>query len=137
MAEALKKKGILNKIKSLVAKTGRSIIWRSRPKDNEISEKIAQKIQKNSYDFSMLKRKDTFTPPYLSLSDQLQVDDDQIFRAAVYNMANIAVARGKYAADIVNIFNSYLQKDGMPEVRRDYVRQKLSELSRRIGNAVR
>lgn len=133
MAEALKKKGILNKIKSLVAKTGRSIIWRGRPKDNEISEKIAQKIQKNSYDFSMLKRKDTFTPPYLSLSDQLQVDDDQIFRAAVYNMANIAVARTKYAEDIINIFNNYLQREGTAELRRDYVRRKLSEIARQRG----
>lgn len=130
MAEALKKKGILSRIKSLVAKTGRSIIWRGRPKDNDISEKIAQKIQKNSYDFSMLQRKDTFTPPYLSLSDQFQVDDDQIFRAAVYNMANIAVARPKYAEDILKIFNGYLQHPDAPAPRREYVSQKLSEISR-------
>ena len=38
------KKGILNKIKALVAQTGKGIIWRSRPKDNDISEKIAQNI---------------------------------------------------------------------------------------------
>ena len=46
MAEALKKKGILSRIKSLVAKTGRSIIWRGRPKDNDISEKIAKRFRR-------------------------------------------------------------------------------------------
>ncbi len=128
MEELKKKKGILSKIKSLVAKTGRSIIWRGRPKDNEISEKIAQKIQKSSYDFSIMERKDTFTPPYLSLAEQLQVDDDQIFKAAAYNMANIAISRKKYAQDIQDIFNDYLQKEGMPEVRRDYIKQKQLEI---------
>ena len=86
MEELKKKKGILSKIKSLVAKTGRNIIWRGRPKDNEISEKIAQKIQKSSYDFSIMKRQDTFTPPYLSLAEQLQVDDDQIFNQILLNI---------------------------------------------------
>ena len=131
MEELKKKKGILSKIKSLVAKTGRSIIWRGRPKDNEISEKIAQKIQKSSYDFSIMERKDTFTPPYLSLAEQLQVDDDQIFKAAAYNMANIAISRKKYAQDIQNIFNDYLQKEGMPEIRRDYIKQKQLEIIRK------
>ena len=128
MAEAEKKAGILNKIKSLVAKTGRGIIWRGRPKDNEVTEKIAQKIQKNSYDFSMMQRKDTYTPPYQSLADQLQVDDDQIFRAAVYNMANIAISRTKYAADITKVLENYLSKDGMAESRREYVAQKLAKI---------
>ncbi len=128
MAEAEKKSGILNKIKSLVAKTGRGIIWRGRPKDNEVTEKIAQKIQKNSYDFSMMQRKDTYTPPYQSLADQLQVDDDQIFRAAVYNMANIAISRTKYAADITKVLENYLSKDGISESRREYVAQKLAKI---------
>ena len=131
MEELKKKKGILSKIKSLVAKTGRSIIWRGRPKDNEISEKIAQKIQKSSYDFSIMERKDTFTPPYLSLAEQLQVDDDQIFKAAAYNMANIAISRVRYAQDIQDIFNDYLQKEGMPEARRDYIKQKQLEIIRK------
>lgn len=128
MAEAGKKLGILNKIKSLVAKTGRGIIWRGRPKDNEITEKIAQKIQKNSYDFSMMQRKDTYTPPYLSLADQLQVDDEQIFQAAVYNLANIAIARPRYAADIVGVLQGYLSKGDTTEARRAYVAKKLAEI---------
>ncbi len=129
MSDIYRHAGILNKIKALVAKTSRSIIWRGRPKDNEISEKIAQKIQKNSYDFSQLKRKDSFTPPYLSLAEQMQVEDEQIFRAAVYNMANIAVTRRKYRADILNIFNDYVANEAVSESKKDYLRRKIAEIN--------
>ena len=129
MSDIYRHAGILNKIKALVAKTSRSIIWRGRPKDNEISEKIAQKIQKNSYDFSQLKRKDSFTPPYLSLAEQMQVEDEQIFRAAVYNMANIAVTRRKYRADILNIFNDYVTNEAVSESKKDYLRHKIAEIN--------
>lgn len=128
MAENFKKKSLITKIKNMVAETGRNIIWRGRPKDNEISEYMAQKIQKNSYDFSILKRKDTFTPPYLSLADQMQVDDDQIFRAAVHNLANIAIARPRYKTDIQKVLDDYFSQDNMPQARRDYVRLKLAEI---------
>lgn len=130
MVETTKKKSILTKIKNLVAQTGRSILWRGRPKDNDISEKIAQKIQKSSYDYSMMQRKDTFTPPYLNLADQFQVDDDQIFYAAVYNIANIAIARPRYAEDIVNVLKGYLERENVSEARQSYVKQKLSEISK-------
>ena len=123
------KKGILKKIKELVAQTGKGIIWRSKTKDNDISEKIAQKIQKNSYDFSLLKRKDTYTPPYLVLAEQLQVEDDQIFRAAVHAIANIAGGRPKYASDVRNLLEEYLQREDITQSRRDYVRLKLFELT--------
>ncbi len=123
------KKGILKKIKELVAQTGRGIIWRGKPKENDISEKIAQKIQKNSYDFSLIKKKDTYTPPYLVLAEQLQVEDDQIFRAAAHAIANIAHGRPKYAADVRNLLEEYLQRDDISQSRRDYVRLKLFELA--------
>lgn len=124
-----KQAGIFNRIKALVAKTSKSIIWRGRPKDNEISEKIARKIQKNSYDFSQLKRKDSYTPPYLILSEQLQVEDEQIFRAAVYNMANIAKARRKYRSDILNIFNDYIINTAVSEAKKDYLKRKVAEIN--------
>lgn len=44
MAVVSKKMAIISKIKALVSKTG--ILWRGKTQDNEISEKIAQKIQK-------------------------------------------------------------------------------------------
>ena len=126
MEELKKKKGILSKIKSLVAKTGRSIIWRGRPRDNEISEKIAQKIQKSSYDFSMRVVKDSFAPPYLKLAEQLQIEDNQIFRAAAYNMANIAVARPKYRREIVAIFENLLKDPHLDYEKQEYLRKKVN-----------
>ncbi len=128
MSENYKNSGILNKIKALVAKTGKSITWRNRSKDNDISEKIAQKIQKNSYDLSLIKRKDTFSPPYLSLAEQMQVEDEQIFNAAVYNMACIAKSRRQYRADILAIFNKYLESDKLRESKKEYIRRKISEI---------
>ena len=128
MSAVAKQGSFFNKIKAMVAKTGRSIIWRGRSQDNDISEKIAQKIQKNSYDFSQQFHKDTYTPPYLSLVEQLEVDDEQIFQAAVYNLANIAIARSRYGQDIVNIFDNYLQKDSRKLERKDYVAHKLYEI---------
>lgn len=124
------KKGILNKIKKLVAETGSGIIWRSRSKDNDISEKIAQKIQKTSYDYSLQKKKDFYTPPYMVLSDQLQVDDDQIFRAAVHAIVNIANGRPKYKQEIRDLLEGYLQQDTVPQSRRDYVRLKMFEINK-------
>ncbi|MBE6444684.1 MAG: hypothetical protein E7019_01300 [Alphaproteobacteria bacterium] len=123
------KSRIIAKIKKLVAQSGRNIIWRAKTKDNDISEKIAQKIQKNSYDFSLLKKKDTYTPPYQILAKQLQVEDDQIFRAAAHAIANIALGRPKYAPEIRTLLEDYLLQDKLPQSRRDYIRLKLFELS--------
>ena len=128
MNAVAKQGSFFNKIKAMVAKTSRSIIWRGRSQDNDISDKIAQKIQKNSYDFSRQFHKDTYTPPYLSLVEQLEVDDEQIFQAAVYNLANIAKARSRYGQDIINILENYLQKDTHKLERKDYVAHKIYEI---------
>lgn len=126
MATAANPLSIINKIKSFVAKTSRSILWRGKPKENDISEKIAQRIQKNSYDLSLRRFKDAFTPPYLKLAEQLQVDDNQILRAAVYNLANIAVVRTKYAEDILRLLEKYRDDDTKPQELREYAGRKIN-----------
>lgn len=126
MAVVSKKMAIISKIKALVSKTG--ILWRSKTQDNEISEKIAQKIQKNSYDLSLKPVKDSYTPPYLQLAEQLEVADDQIFRAAAYNMSNIAMVRKKYREDIVRIFNDYLKNTLLSEEKHEFLRQRLAKI---------
>lgn len=133
MNAVAKDDSFFNKIKAMVAKTSRSIIWRGRSQDNEISEKIAQKIQKNSYDYSQVFHKDTFTPPYLSLVEQLEVSDEQIFQAAVFNLSNIAKARHRFSNDIIHILDNYLQKDDIKLERRDYVSHKLYEIHKYLG----
>lgn len=124
----ISKISILNKIKSLVRKTGHAVLWRGQTKENDISEKIAQKIQKNSYDISQRVAKDTFAPPYLELAEQLQVDEDQIFNAAVYNMTNIALVREKYRADILDIFKKFADDDSKSQEKREYVRKKMYQI---------
>lgn len=126
MAVVSKKMAIISKIKALVSKTG--ILWRGKTQDNEISEKIAQKIQKNSYDLSLKPVKDSYTPPYLKLAEQLEVADDQIFRAAAYNMSNIAMVRKKYREDIVRIFNDYLKNTLLSEEKHEFLRQRLAKI---------
>lgn len=126
MTNSAKKFAIISKIKSLVSRTSRHILWRSKPKDNEISERIAQKIQKNSFDLSRHPASDSFTPPYLKLAEQLQVDDEQILKAAVYNLANIAVMRTKYKKDILGIFEGFMSDNTRPKDYRDYVQGKIN-----------
>lgn len=125
---------IINKIKSFVARTSRSILWRGKPKENDISEKIAQRIQKNSYDLSLRQFKDAFTPPYLKLAEQLQVDDEQIFHAAVYNLANIAIVRTKYTEEIVHLLEKYRDDSAKPQELREYANRKINFIRERLGN---
>ena len=115
---------IINRIKGLVKKTGSSFF--RRRKDPGISENIARKIQKSAYDLSHLKQKDVVTPPYLDIAEQLQVDDDQIFRAAVSNLTNIAVNEERYAAEIIKQLENTLQLCNRTGEQLEYVRNKIS-----------
>ena len=67
MAQFSKQFAIVNKLKSLVKRTGQIFI--SKP-DLGITEEIAKKIQKSAYDLSHHKGKDNYTPPYLVIADQ-------------------------------------------------------------------
>lgn len=129
MSENSNQFSFLNKIKSLVAKTGRSFLMRPSRKENDISEQIALKIQKNSYDISNKQVKDVFTPPYLKIAEQLQVEDDQIFKAAVFNLSNIAVARNKFAPEIVELLNKELQNEHNTPEKKEYIKFKLAQIA--------
>ncbi len=131
MDQTSKKFAIIGKIKSLVSKTGRSIFWRGKPKDNEISELIAQKIQKNSYDLSRQHRKDAFTPPYQALAEQLQVEDEQIVQAAIYNLAHIAMVRKQYRHEIIKLLKEHVADETKTQSQRDYAAQKIKMIQDR------
>lgn len=115
---------IIDKIKCLVRKTG-STIFRAK-RDLGISEDIAKKIQKSAYDLSHLKQKDTSTPPYILLAEQLQVDDDQIFRATVFNLANIAVNEEKYSTEIIKKLEDAMSYDHRSKEQAEYIKNKIS-----------
>lgn len=121
---------LIQRLKKLVASTGRHLLGRKpRVRDNDISEKIAQKIQKTSYDLSQKVIKDTFTPPYQKLAEQLEVEEPQIFKAAVYNMANIAMHRKKYRKDILDIFSRYLSDYNVSNEKKDYIKAKIDKIN--------
>lgn len=123
MSQFSKQFAIIEKLKSLVRKTPG---FRPKPVKNLISEEVARKIQKNSYDQCHTKIKDTFTPPYKIIEEQLQVADDQIYRAAVFNLANTAANCKKYAADIVTILEKSLDKEFRTDEQREYVKNRVN-----------
>ena len=123
---------IINRIKCLVKKTGSSFF--RRRKDPGISEDIAKKIQKSAYDLSHLKQKDIITPPYLDIAEQLQVDDDQIFRAAVYNLTNIAVNEERYAAEIIKALEETAFQCNRSGEQLVYVKSKIIVIKNKLRN---
>lgn len=127
MAQFSKQFAIINKLKSLVKKTGK--MFNSKP-DAGITEEIARKIQKSAYDLSHRKEKDSYTPPYLMIADQLQVSDDQIFCAAVYNLSLIALNEDKNAAAIIEILEKCIAGGGKSKEQNDYMKSKIEVIKR-------
>ncbi len=118
---------ILNKIKSLVKRSGYAFKHKRR-REEDISEKIALKIQKNAYALSNRVTKDSFTPPYKEIIDQLQAGEDQIFRAAVFNLTNIAINDEKTTADILEALEPYAASSSRSAEQREYVNRKLATI---------
>ena len=123
---------IINKIKCLVKKTGSSFFKRN--KNSAISESIAKKIQKSAYELSHLRQKDIVSPPYLDIVEQLQVSDNQIFRAAVYNLTNIAINEERYAAEIIKALEEAAFQCNRTKEQIDYVREKIDFLKNELRN---
>lgn len=125
MNQYSKQFAIIRKLKSLVKRTGRAI---RRRRLSEISEDIARKIQRSAYDLSHSPRQDTYTPPYMDIVSQLQVRDAHIFRAAAFNLIEIARQQAKYRDDIVKILKRQLKEDRIASEEKEYVQQKLNTL---------
>lgn len=115
---------VINKLKSLV-KIPRSF---RRHSENQISEDIAKKIQKSSYEKSHQEQTDSFTPPYKEIAAQLQVTNEQIFRAAVFHLTDIAINRKKYAEPILELLEKSLEDKIRTKEQLDYVRSKIMQI---------
>ena len=111
---------IIEKLKSLVRKTTG---FRKKTDINQISEDVARKIQRNSFELSRVKINESNTPPYKLIAEQLQVEDDQIFRAAVLSLADIGINCRKYAADILELLEKSLDADFRTEEQMQYVKK--------------
>ncbi len=110
---------IINKIKSIVKKTGNLL----GATNQGITSAIARKIQRTAYEVSRHKEKDAYTPPYLWIAEELQSKDIQIFKAAVSYLANIAVNEHKYTQEIITI----LKHNGNSDIieKDEYIRNKV------------
>ena len=129
MMDFSKQFAVINKLKSLV-KIPRS--FRHIGEDNHISEAVAKKIQKSSYEKTHHLEEDKYTPPYKEIAEQLQVKNDQIFHAAVFNLTNIALNRKQYTADILNILEKTLEDKLKTKEQLDYLRGKILQIKQNI-----
>ncbi len=116
---------IINKIKSIVSRTGN--LFRSE-KNVGITEAIARKIQKSAYDAMTAEEKDSYTPPYISIAEQLQSKNDQIFRGAVFYLHNIAINEPKNAKEIKEILEKTLSANKLTPQQMDYVKNKIANI---------
>lgn len=90
----------------------------------------ARKLQKDYYKESREPRSEQITPPYFLIADQLAVSDDQIFRAAVYNLGQVALAQPRYRKEILHILADYADDKSKTPEQREYVKVKISEIKK-------
>lgn len=126
MSKFSKQFAIIEKLKSLVKRSTYS--FRRKDDAGQISEDIAKKIQKNSYEQSHTKYKDTYTPPYKMIAEQLQVDDDQIFRGAIFNLTNIALTTDKYAPEIITVLETAMDRSIRTPNQIEYIKSKINTI---------
>lgn len=126
MMDFSKQLAVIAKLKSLVKiPTG---FRRHHEDENQISESIAKKIQKSSFEKTHQQQEDVYTPPYKIIAEQLQSSNDQIFRAAVFNLTNIALNRKQYSNDILLILEKTLEDKIRSKEQLEYVRIKIGQI---------
>lgn len=122
---------IISKIKSMVkGRGGNKSDSASKIKDNEgMPEKFANRIQDSAYRLCSIKHsKDIYTPPYKVLSEQLGVDDNQIYCATVFSLVRIAINESQHKEAILDILNKSYQANKNNKEREKYLSHKLAEL---------
>lgn len=129
MTQLAQQFNLIRKIKSLVKKTSSSFF--KKHNDFGISETIAKKIQVSAYDLSHSKDKLEVTPPYLDIVEQLHVEDDQIFKAAVYNLTNIALNETRYARSILEAFENVSKQSYRTKEQLDYLKAKINLITKK------
>jgi len=128
MATFTKQFALIDKITSLVKKSKISVF--KRTEEYDITEEAAKKIQKKAFELSHAPAEERFTAPYLVLAEQLQINDNQIYRAVVSTLAKIAVNDGKNAKEIITLIEDSLSFTGKTQEQKDYARDKVSEIKK-------
>lgn len=123
---------VIEKLKSLVKMTGG---FRKKGSDkNQVTEDVAKKIQKSSYDKSHHEYADVFTPPYKTIAEQLQVSNDQIYEAAVFNLATIAINRKMYAKEIISLLETSMEDKKRTPEQKEYIQFKIGQIKESMAD---
>ena len=91
---------VINHIKNFVKNSGR--LWHKH-NDGSFSENVAKRIQQKAYERGCREPDNSFYPPYLKIAEQLQVNNEQIFAAAVFNLTETALNIKRYRNHIVQL----------------------------------
>lgn len=116
---------IISKLKKIVTKTSTML---KGDKTTGITEAIARKIQKGAYEAEFRKDKESKTPPYLTIAEQLQSNDSQIYRASVYALRNIAKNEEKSKDAILEILQKSAEKKSKNAELYNYTLDKIKEI---------
>ena len=92
---------LVNKIASLMTEAGNK--WFHRSAGRLISVKAAKNIQKRAYENSFCSPDESCTPVYREIALQLEDKNEQVFRAAVYNLYKIAAVSRRCRPEILEI----------------------------------
>lgn len=117
---------LVSTIKTFVAKTGKKIFYNS-PRD-PYNVNVAKDIQKTECDLAKGCELEKFTPPYKEVLEQLNVENEQIFRAVVYNLSRIAINRKKYRKDILHHLEEHYFSGKRSTVLQGYLAIKISKI---------
>ena len=117
---------IIEHIKNFVRNTGRP--WRKR-NESGISEDVARRIQKKSYERSLRELDNSFYPPYLKIAEQLQVTNEQIFCAAAFNLGETALNVERYRNHITQILQDSLKNPELNQTQVKAVNNALQKIA--------
>ena len=128
MLDFSKQFAVIAKLKSLVKFTkGLKALNNEK---NQITEAIARKIQKSSYEHTHRTYTENYTPPYKVIAEQLQVENDQIFKAAVFNLTNIAINRRQYKQEIIDLLQKTAEDSNRSKEQITYIQTKIAQINR-------
>ncbi len=116
--------GFVNKIKKLAKKTKQDF-WVKTQKDS-FNEELAKKIQKIEHKKSKTVSTKNCSPTYLSISNNLNESNEQVFKAGVYNLTKIAINNQQYRKDILQILEEQLKNNKYSQRLMGYLAIKIS-----------
>lgn len=117
---------IISKIKNMV---NRGKFTQTFEAGEDITKDFANMIQTSSYNLMKnYKRSNAYTPTYIPLSEQLMVDNLQVFCAAAYNLSIMAINNENYRDDILDIFDKKLNKPDLIKEKKDYLLTRIEKI---------